>query len=97
MKQIIYFITFICGFTLVSLHAQQYQPIPDSNAAWIIEQDDGFGGLYYHRFSLSPYSDDTVINSKIYTKIYFRFDTSEEQYVGAFRNATDGISYYVPS
>ncbi len=75
--------------------AQQYQPIADSNASWIIEQDDGFGGLMWHKFSLSPFLDDTVINSKTYIKVFFRFDTANPEYCGAFRNGETGKSYWV--
>ncbi len=77
--------------------AQQNQPIPDSNASWIIEQVSPFPGIdFFHKFSLSPYIDDTVINSHLYTKIYFRFDIGETRYYGAFRNDTNGLSYYIP-
>lgn len=90
---------FILIFVLAPLWGltQQYQPIPDSNAAWIIQQDSPIQGEYfYHKFSLSPYLDDTLINSHLYTKIYFRFDSGETRYYGAFRNDTNGISYYIP-
>ncbi len=74
--------------------AQQYQPLPDSNASWIIEEDDGYGGMLYHKYSLSPFLNDTLINSKTYTKVYLRVDTGNSQYFGAFRNAENGKSYW---
>ncbi len=77
--------------------AQPYQPIPDSNAAWIIQQDDGWGNLFTHKFSLSPISNDTTINSISYTKLFFRFDIGDSTYHGAFRNAENGKSYYLPA
>ena len=76
--------------------AQPYQPIPDSNASWIIQQNSPIPAQYYfHKFSLSPTKDDTIINSIIYTKLFFRFDIGSTYYYGAFRNDTNGKSYYM--
>jgi len=95
MKSLLIILTL--GLLPIYVTAQQYQPIPDSNAAWIIQQESTIQGEYfYHKFSLSPYLDDTVINSLLYTKIYFRFNTNGARYYGAFRNDTNGISYYIP-
>jgi len=89
------FLLFVVILTPLSSISQQYQPLPDSNASWIIEQDDGFGGLWYNKFSLSPFLDDTVINSKNYIKVYFRFDIGDSEYFGAFRNAENGKAYFI--
>jgi len=75
--------------------AQQYQPLPDSNASWIIEHNDGYGGSYFERFILSPGLDDTVINSINYTKIYYQLLDNDPDYYGAFRNAENGKSYFI--
>lgn len=76
--------------------AQDYQPIPDSNAAWIMQEDDGYGGHYFHRLFLSPTKDDTIINSLSFIKLFFRFSIGDSLYNGAFRNGNNGKSYYVP-
>jgi len=94
-KTLLFFI--LCNFVYSITLAQQYQPIPDSNASWIIQQDDGWGGFYINKFSLSPNWNDTVINSIHYTKLFFRFDTGPIIYHGAFRNSTNGKSYYMPA
>lgn len=76
--------------------AQPYQPITDSNASWIIQQNAPIQGEYFfHNFSLSPTKDDTVINSNTYIKIFFSFNGNTPEYYGAFRNDTNGKSYYV--
>lgn len=79
------------------MDAQQFQSIPDSNATWIIEQDDGWGGSYFHKLILSKTKNDTIINSSSYIKVFGASDSLESNYIGAFRNDTNGKSYYVPN
>ncbi len=85
---------FLCQVQVIG---QQYQPIPDSNAAWIIQQDDGYGGHHFHKFSLSTTKNDTIINSVTYTKLFFTFSIGPVLYHGAFRDAGNGKSYYIPA
>ncbi len=92
---IILITTIVMMFVPYYSTAQQYQPLPDSNASWIIEYDDGFGGTYFGRFLLSPEHDDTVINSISYTKIYYQLMDNDTVYYGAFRNAGNGKSYFI--
>ena len=87
--------TIVMMFVSYYTTAQQYHPLPDSNASWIIEHDDGFGGTYFERFILSPGLDDTIINSLNYTKIYKQDWDSDTVYYGAFRNAGNGKSYFI--
>ena len=87
MKHLIVLISMILT-PLLSI-SQQYQPIPDSNASWIVRQDDGYGGLMWHKFFLTG---DTLINSTKYTKVFFRFDIADPEYCGAFRNGENGKS-----
>jgi len=85
-------------FTVLSFlntNGQQYQPLPDSNASWIIQQDNGFGGFYFHKFFLSLNLDDTIINEQQYNKLFFRFDTGDPHYYGAFRNDVNGKAYFI--
>jgi len=74
---------------------QQYQPLPDSNASWIIKQDNGWGDYFYHRFYLSPDLDDTLINTRHYNKIFFEFNLGNSEYYGAFRNDENGKAYFI--
>ena len=90
MKHLIVLISMILT-PLLSI-SQQYQPIPDSNASWIVRQDDGYGGLMWHKFFLTG---DTLINSTKYTKVFFRFDIADPEYCGAFRNGENGKSYWI--
>ena len=85
---------FILSFQFKSI-AQQYQPIPDSNAVWIIEHDNGYGDWIYSRLMLSDFLDDTIINDKSYTKVYAQFEYGEIYYNGGFRNSEDGKSFFV--
>ena len=75
--------------------AQSYQPIPDSNAYWIIEEGDGGPGHFYFTYSLSETLDDTLINNVTYIKL-FCGNPLNQHFCGAFRNATNGKSFYVP-
>jgi len=76
--------------------AQEYLPIPDSNAKWIMVNGDGWGGDDYTDLELADFKDDTLINSLEYIKITQRYLGGGGYYVGAFRNGDPGKAYYVP-
>jgi len=76
--------------------AQSYFPLPDSNAKWIMENGDGWGGNDYTDLELATYKDDTLINSLEYIKITNCHYSGESHYAGAFRNGDPGKVYYVP-
>lgn len=80
-------------FLLISVvsKAQHYFPLPDSNATWVIEWDDGFGGNIYSEYYTDSINKDTIINLKTYTKIF-----SGMYYQGAYRSDTLGFTYFVP-
>ncbi len=85
-------IIFLCQLYVIG---QPYQPIPDSNATWIIQEGDGYGGHYFNKFSLSPTKNDTIIDSITYTKLFHKFENGNTRYHGAFRNGENGKSYWL--
>jgi hypothetical protein len=97
MKQI-YVTVILFAFFSVNLQgiAQSYLPIPDSNAKWIMENGDGWGGNDYTDLELADFKDDTLINSMEYIKITLRFYSGAGYYAGAFRNGNPGKVYYMP-
>ena len=62
--KILIILTFFC----FNANAQSYQPLPDSNAIWIVEQYSGGpqSNWYWIYFTES----DTLINTTIYHKLY---------------------------
>jgi len=78
------------------LLAQNYLPLPDSNATWIIV-DDSSQGTFYGEYVLNPFLDDTLINNIEYHKIFSKDGNNQLYYAGAFRSSSDGKTYYVPS
>lgn len=74
------------------LNAQTYQPIPDSNVVWLIQNDDGFGGYYWEKY-YTP-NAYTIINAKNYSKIYKQ--SSGISYTGAIRSDSLGKTFFVP-
>jgi len=89
------FIFFICQlFSFISYsNAQSYLPLPDSNVVWIMKQDNGFAGWNTFRYLTSTNKNDTLINSKSYTKLFFNDSTT---YVGAYLSDTFGKTFFVP-
>jgi len=86
----------MCFFILQETsYAQQYQPFPDSNATWvgIYSSSNGTG---YWQISLCENSDDTLVNSINYHKIYFQYSSKGVEYAGAFRNDYNGKVLYLP-
>lgn len=90
------FLSILLWVCFASAHGQEYHSLPDSNATWIICQADFPPGYWYSKFSLSSYLDDTLINNKLYNKLYYQYSWPPAFYCGAFRNETDAISYFVP-
>lgn len=86
----------ICTAINLQVTGQEYLPLPDSNAKWIVT-DDSSQGTFLIEFSLSPFSDDTLINSKFYTKIFLTGIDKTHEYSGAFRSSSDGKTFYVPT
>ncbi|MFH0867562.1 MAG: T9SS type A sorting domain-containing protein [Bacteroidota bacterium] len=82
-------------FILTSFAAktQQYKPIPDSNATWVIKYWDGATVWKTEYFFLKPFKDDTTINSFNYHKLY-KGDSS--LYTGAYRNDPSEKVFFVP-
>jgi hypothetical protein len=78
----IFFINFVYA------KGQTYLALPDSNASWTIESLDGsYMGYIDFLYSLPYNKQDTIINSKKYTKFPNK---------GAFRNDSAGITYFIP-
>ena len=93
---------FIIFFFIVSqdfLFAQQYYPLPDSNAAWI-RLDPGCPfpcPVPYRKFFTSIQKNDTVISSNTYTKIFCDYNLQPHtSYFGAYRSNTTGKTFFVP-
>jgi len=82
-----YILIFLLGVYFNSASAQNYFALPDSNATWIMQCDDGFSGWVFPEYTLPFHKRDTVINSITYTKF---------PGIGAFRNNGAGITYLVP-
>ena len=78
----------------VFANAQTYQPLPDSNAVWLIKYDDGFGGYGWQNYYTPINQEDTIINAKTYSKIYK--ESGGIFYTGAFRSDTLGKTFFVP-
>lgn len=98
MKQMqIIFILLVFTVANLQVRAQEYLPLPDSNAKWIMVNGDGWGGEDYTDLVLANFKDDTVINSLDYIKITTRYYTGQGHYAGAFRNGEPGKIYYVPA
>lgn len=76
-------------------YAQQYQPFPDSNAAWvgIYSSSNGTG---YWQVNLGENPDDTVVNSINYHKLHIQYSSKGTEYAGAFRNDYNGKVFYLP-
>ena len=81
-------------FLKIAAQVQQYFPLADSNATWIVT-DISSQGTFHVEFSLSLFSDDTVINSKVYHKIFLTDIAKTHEYAGAFRSSSDGKTWYV--
>ncbi len=80
----------------INLQAQEYLALPDSNATWIVTHSNSVG-TFHIEYGLSPTLDDTVINSKVYHKIYKKGYCKLNSYVGSYRNDINGKTYYVPA
>ncbi len=70
-----------------NVKGQSYLALPDSNATWIIQQDDGFAGFYWSQYTLPAHKQDTIINLRTYTKF---------PNVGAYRNDSLGRTFVIP-
>lgn len=92
MKKI--FLLFFFAFAQ-QVHSQNYLPLPDSNAVWIVDAyrggplPDSLGKLL-----VSPNLHDTVINSQSYNNLY-KDTVSYATYFGAYRSDTTGKTYFV--
>ncbi len=77
--------TFLACVLFVVAKGQQYHPVPNSDATWIIAETGFPPEQIYSRLFLLSYLDDTLINSKFYNKVYYQYnqDTIAE-YCGAF-------------
>ncbi len=88
--------TLLSVLWIASSKAQQYQPLPDSNASWLV-QERCSEYTVYHNWFLSHLYNDTTINNIVYTKIFEKlFGGNEAYYSGAFRNDVNGKIFYVP-
>ena len=89
------FITAVLFLAVNFTNAQTYQLLPDSNASWLVKDRCSEYTLYY-RYFLSETLDDTLINSRTYTKIFSENNGTYILYEGAFRNDVSGITYFLP-
>ncbi len=100
----------LAALWVIEGYSQQYVPISESNASWIVYSIDSHH-IHYNQFIVLPTADDTIINGTQYTKLYLNYlgwprpnNLSEEYskdgpflfYWGAFRNTNDGKVYYIP-
>jgi len=91
---------FILSFILFSsipkmIKSQDYIPLPDSNAVWIVANTSSAGDFYYE-YSIGSTPNDTIINSIKYTKIYITDALDYNFYAGAFRSDSGGKAFFVP-
>ena len=89
-------LSFISLFFLWSIYsnAQPYKTLPDSNATWVIQNDNGFGGYNWYNYSTPVHKEDTIINARAYTKIFEVYPNIN--YCGALRSDTFGKAFIVP-
>lgn len=78
-----------------TIQAQTYQTLPDSNVTWIVTESSS-SGTFHIEYGLSTFSDDTLINSNNYKKIFLRWSPQFYEYAGAYRNNSNGKTFYVP-
>ncbi len=96
MKSYLLIILFFCS---ISLAAQTYHPFPTKNAMWT--------EMYYRPYSLDTSNrqifhcyalkdEDTIINEKLYHKIYHSVDTifTEDKLCGGIREENKRIYFY---
>ncbi|MGD0711912.1 MAG: T9SS type A sorting domain-containing protein [Bacteroidales bacterium] len=95
MKKLILFIIALLAF-IMNTKAQHYYTIPDSNVYWGILTDNGYSGTTYSLDGTDSILNDTIINSRSYTKLFSIQDVHLKMYGGAFRSDTDGLTYFVP-
>lgn len=87
----------LSAFWLNGIRAQQYQPLPDSNASWLVWEGSSEYTIY-HNWFLSDFQNDTTINGSIYTKLFYTvYGLNSMEYSGAFRSESNGKGYYVPN
>ena len=96
MKSYLLLILFFCA---ISLAAQTYHPFPTKNAMWT--------EMYYRPYSLDTSNrqifhcyalkdEDTIINEKLYHKIYHSVDTifTEDKLCGGIREENKRVYFY---
>ena len=97
MKKLLHLFVFaFLQINFISVKAQPYHPLPDSNAVWIIQQDDGFGGFFYNKYSTPINKNDTIINAQLYVKTYDYTGFPNLDYLGAYRSDSAGKTFYIP-
>jgi len=70
--------------------------IPESDAHWSLQQEDGFGGYDYSYYRIPETQYDTIIGSNHYSKIFnIPGILQPESYVGACRSDSSGKVFFV--
>jgi hypothetical protein len=82
---------------LLPAQSQPYMHLPDSNAIWqsLVLKEMGGGG-YTYAYTLSE-NRDTLINGKVYTKMYAAHTVLpmlEHTYCGSYRSTDSGKVYF---
>jgi len=93
MKSYLLIISILC---CVNLAAQTYYPFPTKNAIWTEMYSNEYGGEDngFHCFALKD--NDTIINGKLYHKLYLSRDTTftEDKVIGGLREEEKKVYYY---
>jgi hypothetical protein len=72
--------------------AQNYRPMPDSNASWIVnDQSSEYNQNYF--FALKSLKDDTLINGQTYINVYCGLPGTDSSKCGGYRYDPVGKSY----
>ncbi|MCF8302844.1 MAG: T9SS type A sorting domain-containing protein [Bacteroidales bacterium] len=95
MKQSFFLLTIILLLIQSNVWTQQYLPLPDSNAAWVVEESANME-TFFHKYTYDDENKDTLINRENYQKVYLTYDDVNYIYSGAIRNTSNGIIHYVP-
>jgi len=87
-----YIVILFCFLGQSFLFSQPYYTLPDSNSSWVVVRFLSTPFTYqWYKYYTSPNKNDTLINSKIYSKLFEQISG----YAGAFRGNTSGETWFV--
>lgn len=98
MKEFVLFIFCLLGTICLKAQTHVYTPLPDSNATWVYYQETYSAGQLVFTELVNYYlGEDTINNGYIYHKVYKYNNTSNSEYIGAYRNVQDSMKVYALS